>query len=103
MPFAALGGMCLKGDVFFTREVLFQDKVLFGGRAPEPIPLGATGSLSMDLDEGGFAAVLGINLDFGVTQIGLCWLCRGCVSPRGCHCPTEQFWRPEVPSYPDPQ
>lgn len=30
VPFAALGRMCLKGDVFFTWEVLFPDKVLFG-------------------------------------------------------------------------
>lgn len=49
VPFAALGRMCLKGDVFFTWEVLFTDKVLFGERAPEPIPLGAVGSLFVDL------------------------------------------------------
>lgn len=40
---------------------------------------------------GALTAVLGINLVFGVTQIPLCWLCRCCVSPRGCHCPMEQF------------
>lgn len=91
VPFAALGRMCLKGDVFFTWEVLFPVKVLFGERTPEPIPQGAVGSLFTDLAEGAFAAVLGIHLDFGVTQIPLCWLCHGCVSPRGCDCPMEQF------------
>lgn len=106
VPFATLGRICLKGDVFFTQEVIFQDKVRFGERAPETILLGATGPLcahTTGLGEGAFAAVLGINLDFGVTQITLHWLCGGCVSPRGCHCPTWQFLRAGVPGCPQPQ
>lgn len=84
----------MKGDVFFTREVLFQDKVRFGERASETLPLGAAGSLpahATDLSEGAFAAALGVNSDFGVTQTTLRWLCSGCMSPWGCRCPGCQI------------
>lgn len=80
VPYATQGRTRLKGGVVFTQQVLFQDEVLFGERAPETVTLGATGSLcacAADLGEGALAAVLGINSDFGVTQITLCWLCSG--------------------------
>lgn len=47
VPFAALGRMCLKGDVFFPREVLFRDEVQIGARAPGSVAVGHRGSNQM--------------------------------------------------------
>ena len=93
----------MKGDVFFTQEVLFQDKVQFGERAHETVPLGATGSSRARATDLGEAAVLGINSDFGVTPITLHWLCSvtagGVIAPGGGFC---DLGSQPAPS-PDPQ
>lgn len=66
VPFATLGRMCLKGDAFFTRELLFQDGARVAERPPGSVTLGAAGLLRAragDPNESELVAVLGSNWD----------------------------------------